>query len=142
MFKHLIVFCLLTILIVFFSFNNCYSFDGKNAAWSLLFPGLGQWCQDRVGAGWIYFGLGIVTLGPGIAFHFLSSGTYCFAIDTNEPSRYRDYLSFKKASELSFIGYGITVISSFLNAAFFENNSSITIEANKSNTKILFNKKL
>lgn len=142
-------FVIISIIICLFVFipKNTYgaTFDGQNASWSLLFPGLGQWCQGRAGAGWIFFSTGVITLGAGILSAGSANESYSSSLGEEhyydeKLLSYFDYLKFQRASELFFIAYGLNTIASFLNAAFYD-NTKISFKKEKNNFSLSFEKK-
>ncbi len=53
---------------------------------------------------------------------------------------YESYLKQKRISNYFFIGYALTVVSSFLNAGFYVKDTKIAIKNENNNTKIEVNK--
>jgi hypothetical protein len=83
---------------------------------TMIFPGWEQFNQGRTSSGYIYGGVGIVTLTSGMVFEFLRSNArkkYLAAtILSDISSQYDSYNSYRKAEIYSFTAFAFVYIAS------------------------------
>jgi len=106
---------------------------------TIIFPGWEQLHQNRMTAGSIFLGAGIITLGSGIVFEFLRhSARRNYLSETNSlkiNEKYKIYNRYYKAEIISFIAFAGVYIASEVDVLLAQDDLPFLIELNLPGSK-------